>query len=124
MMLWSIMVFPALFAAGMALIDTTDGMLMLGAYGWAFQRPLRKLYYNMSITFVSVAVALLIGGVEALGLIGEKLALKGAFWNDIGALNGNFGTLGYLIVAIFVVCWIGSAAIYRLNGYDRLEAEI
>ena len=124
MMLWSIMVFPALFAAGMALIDTTDGMLMLGAYGWAFQRPLRKLYYNMSITFVSVAVALLIGGVEALGLIGEKLALKGAFWNDIGALNGNFGTLGYLIVAIFAVCWIGSAAIYRLNGYDRLEAGI
>ena len=124
MMLWSIMVFPALFAAGMALIDTTDGMLMLGAYGWAFQRPLRKLYYNMSITFVSVAVALLIGGVEALGLIGEKLALKGPFWNDIGALNDNFGTLGYLIIAIFVVCWIGSAAIYRLNGFDRLEAEI
>ena len=124
LMLWSIMVFPALFAAGMSLIDTADGILMLGAYGWAFMRPLRKLTYNMAITFVSAVVALLIGGVEALGLIGEKLALKGAFWNGIGALNGNFGTLGYLIIAIFVVCWIGSAAIYRLNGYDRLEAEV
>jgi high-affinity nickel-transport protein len=124
LMLWSIMVFPALFAAGMSLIDTADGILMLGAYGWAFLKPLRKLTYNMAITFVSAVVALLVGGVEALGLIGEKLALKGAFWNGIGALNGNFGTLGYLIIAIFVVCWIGSAAIYRLNGYDRLEAEI
>ena len=124
LMLWSIMVFPALFAAGMALIDTADGILMLGAYGWAFLKPLRKLYYNMAITFVSAVVALLVGGVEALGLIGEKLALKGPFWNDIGALNDNFGTLGYLIIAIFVVCWIGSAAIYRARGYDRLEAQI
>jgi high-affinity nickel-transport protein len=124
LMLWSIMVFPALFAAGMSLIDTADGILMLGAYGWAFLKPLRKLYYNMAITFVSATVALLVGGVEALGLIGEKLALKGAFWNDIGALNDNFGTLGYLIIAIFVVCWIGSAAIYRARGYDRLEARI
>ena len=124
LMLWSIMVFPALFAAGMALIDTADGILMLGAYGWAFLKPLRKLYYNMAITFVSAVVALLVGGVEALGLIGEKLALKGPFWNDIGVLNDNFSTLGYLIIAIFVVCWIGSDAIYRLNGYHRLEAGI
>jgi high-affinity nickel-transport protein len=124
LLLWSIMVFPALFAAGMMLIDTADGILMLGAYGWAFLKPLRKLYYNMAITFVSAVVALLVGGVEALGLIGEKLALKGPFWNGVGALNGNFGAIGYLIIAIFAVCWIGSAAIYRLNGYDRLEVEI
>ncbi|MGC9954767.1 MAG: HoxN/HupN/NixA family nickel/cobalt transporter [Rhizomicrobium sp.] len=124
MMLWSIMVFPALFAAGMSLIDTADGILMLGAYGWAFLKPLRKLTYNMAITFVSAVVALLVGGVEALGLIGEKLALKGPFWNGVGALNDNFGTLGYLIIAVFAVCWIGSAAIYRVCGYDRLEAEI
>jgi len=124
MMLWSIMVFPALFAAGMSLIDTADSVLMLGAYGWAFLKPLRKLYYNMAITFVSATVALLVGGVEALGLIGEKLALKGSFWNDIGALNGNFGTIGYLIIAVFAVSWIGSAVIYRVRGYDRLEAEI
>ena len=124
MMLWSIMVFPALFAAGMSLIDAADSILMLGAYGWAFLKPLRKLYYNMAITFVSATVALLVGGVETLGLIGEKLALKGAFWSDIGALNGNFGTIGYLIIAVFAVSWIGSAAIYRLRGYDRLEVEV
>jgi nickel/cobalt transporter (NiCoT) family protein len=122
--LWSIMVFPALFAAGMSLIDTADGILMLGAYGWAFLKPLRKLYYNMAITLVSAVVALLIGGIEALGLIGGKLALKGAFWSGIFALNDHFGTLGYLIVALFVVCWIASAALYRWNGYNRLEAEI
>lgn len=122
--LWSIMVFPALFAAGMSLIDTTDSILMLGAYGWAFLKPLRKLYYNMSITFASAVVALLIGGIEALGLIGEKLDLQGPFWNGIGTLNGNFGTIGYLIVAVLVGSWIVSAAIYRLRGYDRLEAEI
>ncbi len=121
MMLWSIMVFPALFAAGMSLVDTTDSILMLGAYGWAFLKPLRKLYYNMSITFVSVVVAFLIGGVEALGLIGTRFALHGSFWQGIGALNGSFGTLGYLIIAVFVLSWIGSAAIYRLRGYDRLE---
>ncbi len=121
--LWSIMVFPALFAAGMSLIDTADGILMLGAYGWAFLKPLRKLYYNMAITLVSALVALLIGGIEALGLIGCKLALKGAFWSGIGALNDNFGTLGFVIVGLFVVCWIASAAIYRVKGYDRLEAE-
>ena len=124
MVLWSIMVFPALFAAGMALIDTADGILMLGAYGWAFLKPLRKLYYNMSITFVSVAVALLIGGVETLGLIGSKFELRGPFWSGIGALNGNVGTLGYLIIGIFVGSWILSAAIYRLNGLDRLEFKI
>ena len=96
----------------------------LGAYGWAFLKPLRKLYYNMSITFVSVAVALLIGGVETLGLIGSKFELRGPFWSGIGALNGNVGTLGYLIIGIFVGSWILSAAIYRLNGYDRLEVKI
>jgi high-affinity nickel-transport protein len=122
--LWSIMVFPALFAAGMSLIDTTDSILMLGAYGWAFLKPLRKLYYNMSITFVSAVVALLIGGIEALGLIGEKLDLQGPFWNGIGKLNGDFGMIGYLIVGVLVGSWIVSAAIYRLRGYDRLEAEI
>jgi nickel/cobalt transporter (NiCoT) family protein len=121
--LWSIMVFPALFAAGMSLIDTTDGILMLGAYGWAFLNPLRKLYYNVSITFVSAAVALLIGGIEALGLIGDKLTLNGAFWSSIIALNREFGTIGYLIVAILVGSWIVSAAFYHISGFNRLEID-
>ncbi|MGA9867411.1 MAG: HoxN/HupN/NixA family nickel/cobalt transporter [Acetobacteraceae bacterium] len=121
---WSILVFPALFAAGMSLVDTTDGILMLGAYGWAFVKPIRKLYYNMMITFVSIVVALLVGGIEALGLAVHQLDLKGPFWDGVGALNDNFGTIGYLIIAVFLVSWIVSAIIYRARGYDRLEVEI
>jgi high-affinity nickel-transport protein len=120
--IWSIMVFPALFTAGMSLIDTTDGILMLGAYGWAFIKPIRKLYYNLTITFVSVLVAVLIGGIEALGLVADQLKLEGPFWRWIGALNDNFGSLGYLIIAIFVGSWIVSIAVYRLGRFDSLEA--
>lgn len=120
--IWSILVFPALFTAGMSLVDTTDSILMLGAYGWAFVKPIRKLYYNMTITFVSVAVALLVGGIETLGLAGDQFGLKGPFWGDIGALNNNFGMIGYLIIAVFIVSWLASAVIYRARGYDRLEA--
>ncbi len=121
MSFWTIMVFPALFTAGMSLVDTTDSILMLGAYGWAFIKPIRKLYYNMTITFVSVVVALLVGGIEALGLIGDQFGLKGLFWNGIGKLNDNFGAIGFLIIGIFVVSWIASAVIYRARGYDLLE---
>jgi nickel/cobalt transporter (NiCoT) family protein len=119
--IWSIMVFPALFTAGMTLIDTTDGILMLGAYGWAFTKPIRKLYYNLTITFVSVLVAVLIGGIEALGLVADRLKLEGPFWRWIGALNDNFGSLGYLIIAIFAASWIVSIAVYRLGRFDSLE---
>jgi high-affinity nickel-transport protein len=119
---WSILVFPALFTAGMSLIDTTDSILMLGAYGWAFVKPIRKLYYNMTITFVSVVVALLVGGIETLGLIGDEWNLGGWFWDGIGSLNDNFGTIGYLIIGIFALTWIGAAIVYRMKGYDALEA--
>jgi high-affinity nickel-transport protein len=119
--IWSIMVFPALFAAGMSLIDTTDGVLMLGAYGWAFARPIRRLYYNLTITAVSVLVALIVGGIEVLGLIGGRLELEGPFWGFVGALNDNFGTLGYLIIAIFALSWLVSIAIYRIRRYDAIE---
>ena len=98
MPIWSIMVFPALFAAGMSLIDTTDGVLMLGAYNWAFIKPIRKLYYNLIITTVSVVVAVLIGGIEVLGLIGDQFGLSGGFWASIGHLNDNFNGLGFAIV--------------------------
>ena len=120
--IWSIMVFPALFTAGMTLIDTTDGVLMLGAYKWAFTKPIRKLYYNLTITFVSVLVAVLIGGIEALGLVADQLKLEGPIWRWIGALNDNFGSLGYLIIAIFAGAWIVSIAVYRLGRFDSLEA--
>jgi high-affinity nickel-transport protein len=119
--IWSILVFPTLFMAGMALIDTTDSIFMLGAYGWAFVKPIRKLYYNMTITFVSVVVALLIGGIEALGLIGDSLKIHGAVWNLIGSLNSNFGILGFVIIGIFVLSWIVSILIYRMKRYDEIE---
>jgi high-affinity nickel-transport protein len=119
--MWSILVFPALFTAGMTLIDTTDSVLMVGAYGWAFVKPIRKLYYNLTITFVSVLVAVMVGGVEALGLLAEKLGLQGGFWDAVASLNDNFGMLGYLIIGIFAVSWLVSIVLYRLNGYDRLE---
>ncbi len=121
MSIWSILVFPALFTAGMSLIDTLDSVLMLGAYGWAYVKPIRKLYYNMIVTFVSVLVALLVGGTEALGLLANRFDLRGGFWDGVGALNGSFGMLGYLIIALFVATWIVAALIYRLRGYDRLE---
>jgi high-affinity nickel-transport protein len=118
---WSILVFPALFTAGMSLVDTTDGVLMVNAYGWAFIKPIRKLYYNLTITLVSIVVALLIGSAEALGLLGDKLGLAGGFWDFIAALNDNFGALGHLIVGIFAVSWLASVAFYRLSGYDKIE---
>jgi high-affinity nickel-transport protein len=121
--IWSIMVFPALFTAGMTLIDTTDSVLMLGAYGWAFVKPIRKLYYNLAITSVSVLVAVIVGGLETLNLIGDQLGLTGGggFWGAVAALNDNFGILGYLIVGIFIAAWLTSYVIYRVKRYDDIE---
>jgi len=119
--LYSILVFPVLFAAGMSLIDTTDNILMLGAYGWAFIKPVRKLYYNMTITFVSVVVAMVVGGIEALGLLAGHFRLSGFFWDAVRRLNNNFGALGYFIIAIFALSWVVSIAIYKWRRLDDLE---
>jgi nickel/cobalt transporter (NiCoT) family protein len=118
---WAIMVFPALFAAGMSLIDTSDGILMLGVYDWAFIKPIRKLYYNLTITFVSVVVAVLIGGIEALGLMGDQFALKGAFWDGVDALNGNFTALGVAVIGLFIAAWVGSVVVYRYTRLDEIQ---
>ena len=122
----TILVFPALYTVAMTLVDTTDGVLMLGAYGWAFTKPIRKLYYNMTITAVSVVVAVLVGGLETLNLIGDELGFTGGggFWGAIGAINDNFGILGYIIIGIFVLSWIGSVAFYRFKRYDELEIKV
>jgi high-affinity nickel-transport protein len=124
--IWSILVFPALFTAGMTLIDTTDSILMLGAYGWAFVKPIRKLYYNLTITAVSVIVAVVVGGLEALNLIGDRLGLTdgGGFWGAIGYINDNFGVLGYGIVGLFLVSWLVSYAVYRAKRYDEIEVSV
>jgi nickel/cobalt transporter (NiCoT) family protein len=118
--IWSVLVFPALFTAGMSLVDTTDGILMLGAYGWAFLNPLRKLFYNLTVTAVSVLVAVIIGGIETLRLIDDQFSFSGWFWDIVRSLNDNFGTIGYLIIGLFVVSWCLSLLIYRIKGYDKV----
>jgi high-affinity nickel-transport protein len=120
----AVLVFPVLFAAGMSLIDTTDNILMLGAYGWAFVKPIRKLYYNMTITFVSVIVALVVGGIEALGLLAEHFRLEGWGWNRVKMLNDHFGMLGYFIVGLFAVSWVVSIAVYKWHRFDDLELDV
>lgn len=120
--LWSILVFPTLFTAGMALVDSTDSILMLAAYGWAFVKPIRKLYYNMTITFVSVLVALLVGGIEVFGLIADQFKMHGVMWNMIGSVNDNFGIVGFGIIAVFVASWIVSMIIYRLGSQLQCAA--
>ncbi|WP_421532874.1 HoxN/HupN/NixA family nickel/cobalt transporter [Lelliottia amnigena] len=120
MSVWSIMIFPALFASGMALIDTIDNLLMIGAYGWAFNKPQRKLYYNMTITGTSVVVALFIGGLEALGLVMDKFQLSGGIWNAVAKVNDNLGNAGFFVVGLFITCWVISMLNYRWRGYDAL----
>ena len=117
---WHILVFPALFTAGMSLIDTLDGVLMLGVYSWAFTRPIRKLWYNLTITAASVVVALVIGAVEALGLIGGELGLHGGIWRPIAAINDDMANVGFLVIGIFLLVWGVSAALYRWRGGDAL----
>lgn len=110
---------PLLFMAGMSLADTTDGVMMLGAYGWAFVKPIRKLFYNMSITCVSVLVALLVGAIETLQIISTQLKLSGTFWGFIN--NLDFAVVGFGIVGIFVLSWGISTLVYRLNRYDDMD---
>jgi high-affinity nickel-transport protein len=117
----AIVVLPVLFAAGMSLVDTTDGAVMLGAYEWAFVKPIRKLYYNMTITLVSVVVAVLIGGIEALGLIGDRFGLAGGFWDAVGAIGDNFNGLGFAIIGILLAAWALSYLVYKFKGLDDLE---
>jgi len=117
----AILVFPMLFAAGMTLVDSTDNILMLGAYGWAYTKPVRKLYYNMTITGVSVIVAVVIGGIEALGLLSGVFHFQGKFWDGVARLNNNFGALGYFIIGLFAMSWVVSIAIYKWRRFDDLE---
>ncbi|HET7411809.1 MAG TPA: HoxN/HupN/NixA family nickel/cobalt transporter [Pararhizobium sp.] len=116
-----IMVFPVLFAAGMALVDTTDGVLMLGAYEWAFVKPMRKLYYNLTITLVSILVAVFIGGIEVFAVIADQFGLSGGLWDVIARLAGNFNELGFAIIGLFVAAWAISYAVYKVKKLDEIE---
>ena len=93
---------------------------MVGAYGWAFMNPVRKLRYNLAITGLSVVAAVLVGAIEALGLVGEKFGLKGGLWVTADATGARFGALGYLVVAIFVATWLIAFVIYRAMGYHKI----
>src|SRR4051794_29151817 len=116
-----ILILPALFAAGMSLVDTTDGIMMLGAYGWAYLKPIRKLYYNLNITLVSVIIAFGIGGIEVLSLVGEEFGLSGGIWDWIA--NLDFTLIGVGIIAVFLGSWAISTLVYRWKGYDDLPVE-
>ncbi len=114
---YAILCLPVLFAAGMCLLDTVDGSFMNFAYGWAFSKPVRKVYYNLTITGLSVAVALLIGTVELLGLLAERLGLHGPFWNWISGLDLN--VLGYVVVALFFATWAVALVVWRVGRIEE-----
>jgi high-affinity nickel-transport protein len=113
---YAILCLPILFAAGMSLLDTIDGSFMNFAYGWAFSKPVRKVYYNITITGLSVAIALVVGTIELLGLAADKLTLHGRFWDWVSAIDIN--TLGYIIVGLFALTWTVALAIWR---FGRIE---
>lgn len=114
---WAILSLPILFAAGMSLLDTIDGSFMNFAYGWAFSKPVRKVYYNITITGLSVAVAVFIGGLEVAQVISGQLDLSGGFWDYANAFNIN--KAGFIIVGIFVVTWVAALSIWR---FGKIEA--
>ncbi len=116
-----ILIFPMLFTAGMCLLDTTDGILMLGAYGWAFVKPVRKLYYNLNITLVSVLVAVVVGAIEVLSIIAMEFHLTGGLWDSLS--NLDFGFLGGIIIGLFILSWVISTIIYKVKRYDDLEVK-
>ena len=115
--IYALISLPLIFAAGMSLMDTADGAFMSHAYGWAFSNPVRKVYYNITVTSLSVAVALLIGTVELLQVVASRLALGGGFWSRLEELD--FGLLGYGIVGLFVLTWAISALIWKTRRIEE-----
>jgi high-affinity nickel-transport protein len=115
--LWAVLFLPLLFTCGMVLSDTTDGFAMRYAYGWAFNHPIRKIFYNLTLTVISVLVAFAIGGVELLQVISGELGWGGPFWNWLD--NLNFESLGIGIVVLFIGSWAVAMAIYYAKGYEK-----
>ena len=114
---WAILVMPILFAAGMSLLDTIDGSFMNFAYGWAFSKPVRKVYYNLTITALSVAVALLIGGIELASVLSDKLQIRTGPLAAVGSIS--LEGVGYWIVGLFVVTWMLALAIWRFGRVEQ-----
>lgn len=119
--IWAVLSLPIVFAAGMSLLDTADGVLMCGAYGWALAHPLRKVFYNLSVTGLSVIVALFVGTIELVSIVtGRLLHIHTGIWGTIQDLD--FQTMGYAIAGLFVVAWVASAAIWRLGRWDEIPS--
>lgn len=114
---YAVLTLPVLFAAGMSLLDTADGVVMFHAYGWAQARPVRKLYYNVAVTGLSVAVALLIGGIELIGVLVQRLGITSGPLAAIAAID--LGDLGYLVVGLFVLIWLLAVAVWRLGRVEE-----
>jgi high-affinity nickel-transport protein len=108
---------PIIFAAGMSLMDTTDGAFMSKAYAWAFSHPIRKVFYNLTVTGLSVFVALFVGVVELSQLLINQLKLQGQPWDAVGGLN--FSSMGFIIVGAFAVTWIVAFAVFRLRRVEE-----
>ncbi|MDE1768337.1 MAG: HoxN/HupN/NixA family nickel/cobalt transporter [Candidatus Micrarchaeota archaeon] len=119
---WTILILPIMFACGMVLIDTTDGVAMSFAYGWAFLRPIRKIYYNLTISIISVAVAIMIGTIELLQVVSLEFKITGGFWGWINAIS--FETLGFGIIALFMASWAVALLIYRYKNLDDVGREV
>jgi len=113
---YGILALPLIFAGGMSLMDTADGAFMNVAYGWAFSKPVRKVFYNLAITGLSVAVALVIGTIELLSIVADRLHLQGGVWNLVGNIDLN--AIGFIIVGLFVVTWVAAIAVWR---WGRIE---
>jgi high-affinity nickel-transport protein len=117
---WMILVLPFMFTCGMVLIDTTDGVTMRVAYGWAFLNPIRKIYYNLTVTVISVLVALAIGSAELLQVIAYELNLTGTYWDWLNGLD--FETIGFGIIGIFLVSWLVSVAVWKYGKFSEIIA--
>jgi high-affinity nickel-transport protein len=116
--IWMILVLPLMFTCGMVLVDTSDGVLMTLAYGWAFLNPIRKIYYNLTVTIISIVVALGIGTAELLQVLTTEMGLSGPLWSSLQALN--FETMGYGVVVAFVATWLVSLAVWKYKRFDEV----
>ncbi|KAG0293112.1 hypothetical protein BGZ98_002315 [Dissophora globulifera] len=119
-----ILIFPALFTAGMSLIDTLDGIIMANAYSWALVNPVKKLWYSFVVTFLGVLVAFVVGIVELMALLSEELHLEGSFWDVTITLSHNFGVIGYVIVGAFIGTWVFAVLFYKYGPIKDLERRV
>jgi len=118
--LWMVLILPFMFTCGMVVVDTSDSVVMSYAYGWAFRRPVRKVYYNLTVTIISILVAFLIGTLELLYVLVNGMGLTGGIWSAFASVD--FTSIGVSIILIFVLSWVFSVAYYRYKRYDEVYA--